>query len=96
VLTDENSLAYLARLPRLLAAPGGQFAGSAHRIPPRRRRELERSGADAREAQADLNRPWFGRPFADALSSVREVHDRLILRGARIADLGCGAGWSSI
>ena len=55
----------------------------------------EQLGRHAREAQADMNRPWF-----DELPSVVAGNDRLddVLRRpqARIADLGAGGGWSSI
>ena len=49
-----------------------------------------------RDAQAGLNRPWFESALAAALASVPEVEAVLGIRGARIADVGCGAGWSTI
>jgi SAM-dependent methyltransferase len=96
VLTDETSLAYLAPLPRLLAAPAGQLPALLTAFRHGGGVGWNALGTDAREAQADLNRPWFGSPLADALSSVPDVHDRLARPGTRIADVGCGAGWSSI
>jgi SAM-dependent methyltransferase len=53
-------------------------------------------GADAREAQAAMNRPWFERRLADALAGVPDVHEALSRPGARILDVGCGAGWSTL
>lgn len=54
-------------------------------------------GADVIEGQADLNRATFlalvGKEWLPALP---DVHARLSAPGARVADIGCGAGWSSI
>ncbi|GAA3225089.1 class I SAM-dependent methyltransferase [Oerskovia jenensis] len=55
-----------------------------------------RLGADAREAQADLNRPWFEHELARALGRVPDLHAILSRPGARVADVGCGAGWSTV
>ena len=96
VLTDEHSLAFLGALPRL-------FAGVASQLP-----ELLAAyrtgggvswaefGDDMREAQAALNRPWFESRLGSALNSCTDVRDLLSRPGTRIADVGCGAGWSSI
>jgi SAM-dependent methyltransferase len=83
-------------MPRLVAAPGGQLPGLLSAFRHGGGVSWSDLGSDARESQADLNRPWFGRPMADALSSVPEVHGLLAGPGTRIADVGCGAGWSSI
>ena len=101
VLTDRHSLSYLGALPQMLAAVGAQLD---------RLLEAYRSGGgvswaelgdNARASQAALNRPWFESALAPALASVPEVETvlgmrGLGMRGARIADVGCGAGWSTI
>jgi precorrin-6B methylase 2 len=53
-------------------------------------------GTDARESQAAANRPLFlGAVPKDYLPSVPEI--RAVLEsGGRIADVGCGFGWSAI
>ena len=51
---------------------------------------------DAREAQADLNRPWFEQRLAPALQTVADLHERLDAAEATIADIGCGFGWSTL
>jgi len=96
VLTDGDSLAYLAPMSRLFAAVGRQLDEilSAYRTGDGV--SWEELGADAREAQADLNRPWFLQRLPDALQSAPQVDAVLRQPGARILDIGCGAGWSTI
>ncbi len=55
-------------------------------------------GADAREAQAALNRPAFINLLGDEwLPAIPDIHERLQADPpARVADIACGAGWSSI
>jgi SAM-dependent methyltransferase len=43
-----------------------------------------------------MNRPIFLRQLGPTLASVPVVDDVLRRPGARIADVGCGSGWSSI
>jgi 2-polyprenyl-3-methyl-5-hydroxy-6-metoxy-1,4-benzoquinol methylase len=98
VLLDQDSLNYLAYVARWLpslgqAAPslldafrtGGGVSWAAF-------------GADAREAQAAQNRPSFLHLLGkEWLPAVEDVHARLAADPpARVADIGCGAGWSSI
>src|SRR5690606_29806390 len=53
-------------------------------------------GDDPREAQAAANRPLFLHELArELLPSIPDVAARLAA-GGRVADVGCGAGWSSI
>jgi 2-polyprenyl-3-methyl-5-hydroxy-6-metoxy-1,4-benzoquinol methylase len=53
-------------------------------------------GPDAREAQAAANRPFFMGPLVtDVLPGLPSV-DGVLRRGGRVADVGCGMGWSSI
>ncbi|MCO1657839.1 class I SAM-dependent methyltransferase [Pseudonocardia humida] len=53
-------------------------------------------GADARESQAAANRPLFlGALPRDYLPSVPDI-DAVLRRGGRVADVGCGFGWSAI
>ncbi|WP_433295784.1 class I SAM-dependent methyltransferase [Pseudonocardia sp. CA-142604] len=53
-------------------------------------------GTDAREAQAAANRPLFlgalPREYFPSVPAIRDVLER----GGRIADVGCGFGWSAI
>ncbi|MGY1815784.1 class I SAM-dependent methyltransferase [Blastococcus sp. SYSU D00820] len=53
-------------------------------------------GPDAREAQAAANRPFFlGSLGRSVLPSIPDV-DAALRAGGRIADIGCGMGWSAI
>ena len=53
-------------------------------------------GPDMRTGQADRNRPWFGNGLGtNWFPSLPHVHERLS-GPARVADFGCGEGWSTI
>lgn len=96
VLTDPTSLGYSAPFARLFVSAAAQMPSllAAYRsgggVP------WARFGADAREGQGDVNRPWFEHALADALASVPAVHDVLSRPDAGIADVACGHGWSTI
>ena len=53
-------------------------------------------GADGREGQAAINRPVFADQMATWIAAMPDVESRLAQPGARVADLGCGGGWSAI
>ena len=98
VLSDRDSLAHVTPLARF----GVVFA---HVLPAVE--EAFRSGGGVswedfgelgREAQGDANRPVFSNLLGAAwLPSIEDVHERLVADPpARVADVACGAGWSSI
>ena len=65
-------------------------------VPHRRGRPVRDYGDDTREGIADLNRVLFVNELGtEWLPSIADVHARLRAR-RRVADLGCGSGWSSI
>ncbi|CAA9403912.1 MAG: hypothetical protein AVDCRST_MAG75-2313 [uncultured Propionibacteriaceae bacterium] len=95
-LTDEHSLAFLGSLPRLVAAVGPHLEKLLNAYRTGGGVSWGELGADAREAQAALNRPWFESRLAPALDSCDSVRSILSRANVRIADVGCGAGWSTI
>jgi SAM-dependent methyltransferase len=96
VMTDANSLAYLAPVGRMFAAVGPALPRLLEAYRNGGGVSWDELGADARESQADANRPWYEQKLAPALAGVPEVHGALAAPGARLLDVGCGAGWSSI
>lgn len=96
VLTDPGSLAYLAPIPRMFGAVGPALPQLLAAYRNGGGVSWDDLGADARESQADANRPWYEHRLGAALADVPEVHDRLSAPGARILDVGSGGGWSTI
>ena len=96
VLTNEQSLNYLGALPRMFASTGAHLDELLEAYRTGGGVSWAELGADARESQAAINRPWFERELGPALATVPDLHEVLSRTGARIADIGCGEGWSSI
>jgi 2-polyprenyl-3-methyl-5-hydroxy-6-metoxy-1,4-benzoquinol methylase len=95
-LTDERSLAFISPLARMLAASAAQMPALLEAYRTGGGVSWDQLGDDARWSQADMNRPWFETELAGALESAPDVHEILAKPGARIVDVGCGAGWSAI
>ena len=96
MLTDEQSLSYLGALPRMFAAVGRNLEDLLAAYRSGGGVSWAQLGADARESQAATNRPWFDSELGPALAGVPEVHAVLSAPGCRIADVGCGEGWSTL
>lgn len=96
VLTDEHSLAYLAPLPQMIASVGPQLPNLLRAYRDGSGVSWAEFGSDARDAQGAINRPWFESQLAPALNGVDSLKEVLTVPGARIADIGCGLGWSTI
>jgi len=96
VLTDQASLSYLAPLARMLCAAGMQLPALIDAYRTGGGVRWAAFGTDMRESQADMNRPWFSSALPPALVGTPALDDVLSRPGARIADIGCGAGWSAI
>ncbi|RPJ49543.1 MAG: class I SAM-dependent methyltransferase [Chloroflexi bacterium] len=97
VLTEPDSLNYLAPFSRLLvgmARPIDELVAafrSGKGVP------YKSYGEDMREGQAGMNRATFLQELSQVwIPAMQGVHTRLQEPGARIADFGCGYGWSSI
>ncbi len=96
VLTDRHSVNYLGALPRIVAAVGRHIDDLLAAYRTGGGVSWAQLGADARESQAATNRPWFESQLAPALASVSDLHEVLVTPGARILDMACGEGWSTI
>jgi 2-polyprenyl-3-methyl-5-hydroxy-6-metoxy-1,4-benzoquinol methylase len=98
VLVDEKSLNYLAPLPRLIAGAVRPLDALLDAYRTGAGVPYADYGADLREGQAAINRAMFLTQLGrDWLPAIGDVHARLTADPpARIADIGCGAGWSSI
>lgn len=96
VLTSRDSLDYLAPLVRVVATGGIQLPALVQAYRNGGGVSWEQFGPDMRNGQAEMNRPWFLTALGtDLFPSVPDLHQRL-LKGGRVADIGCGEGWSSI
>lgn len=95
-LTDQLSLGYVAPLARMISAAALKLPDIV---------EVHRDGSgvswdafghDMRESQGDMNKPFFLKLLArEWFGSIDDIAQRLVA-GARVADIGCGLGWSAI
>jgi 2-polyprenyl-3-methyl-5-hydroxy-6-metoxy-1,4-benzoquinol methylase len=95
-LCDSSSLAYLAPLARAIAASAAQLPSLVEAYRNGGGVSWDQLGDHMRTAQAAMNRPIFEQQLGSTLAGLDEVHDVLSRPGARLADVGCGFGWSAI
>ncbi len=97
VLADEISPMYLAPFARMFASCGPILPRLIDAFRTGEGIDWADYGPDLREGQGDQNRPMFLLQLGqEYLPQVPGLAARLNLPGARIADVGCGVGWSSI
>lgn len=96
VLTNPASLGFSAPFARLFVSAASQMPALLDAYRSGGGVAWARYGADARDGQGDVNRPWFEQALAGALAAVPAVHDVLSRPDAGIADVACGHGWSTI
>ncbi len=96
VMTDTASLNHLAPFARMFAATGPTLPLLLEAYRTGGGVSWEQLGPDARESQADGNRPWYDTQLATALAGVPDLHEALARPGARILDVGAGGAWSTI
>lgn len=97
VLLDRDSPNYVGPLGRLVV--GVQLQAPAIL-------DAYRSGAgigwevygdDVRDGQGEINRPFLLHQLGkEYLSAIPRIRESLTRPGAKVADIGCGVGWSSI
>lgn len=97
-LLDRDSLNHIAPVGRFAACLGGVLPKVLEAFRSGGGVGWADFGADAREGQADFNRPIFLNLLGkEWLPSIPDVHARLTSDPpARVADIGCGAGWSGV
>ncbi|HEY9292377.1 MAG TPA: class I SAM-dependent methyltransferase [Microlunatus sp.] len=95
-MLDEHSLGFIGPLPALFATTARQLDRLVTAYRDGGGVSWADLGDSAREGQAALNRPWFESALPDALHGIADLDQRLTWPGARIADVGCGGGWSTI
>jgi ubiquinone/menaquinone biosynthesis C-methylase UbiE len=96
VLTDADSLSFLAPLARFVCGLGFHLDRIADAYRTGGGVSWAELGEDPREAQAAFNRPLFLHQLGQELFPVApELHERL-KAGSRVVDIGCGGGWSAI
>lgn len=97
VLVTEDHPAHLAPLAQMVAGIGGAIEPvlAAYRsgggVP------YPVFGAAFRNGQAGISRPAFAKDLVERwIPAAADIHSRLVSSRLRVADAGCGAGWSTI
>jgi SAM-dependent methyltransferase len=98
VLAERDSLNYLAPLARMVVAAGSPMDSILEAYRSGGGVAYHEYGGDFREAQGDMNRAMFLQQLGtEYIPAVADIHQRMLADPpARVADIGCGAGWSSI
>jgi 2-polyprenyl-3-methyl-5-hydroxy-6-metoxy-1,4-benzoquinol methylase len=97
VLTDPNSLNFFAPISRLMVGVTRPMDAILDAFRTGNGVTMDQYGEDMREGQAAANRATFLREIGQVwIPAMPDIEDRLKKPGARIADIGCGYGWSSI
>jgi 2-polyprenyl-3-methyl-5-hydroxy-6-metoxy-1,4-benzoquinol methylase len=96
-LADPRSLATIAPMARMVAAAGATMPQLLDAYRSGDGVAWDAYGPDLVEAQAAINRPVFERLLpADWITAMPDVDARLREPGARVVDVACGGGWSTI
>jgi 2-polyprenyl-3-methyl-5-hydroxy-6-metoxy-1,4-benzoquinol methylase len=98
VLVDRNSLNYMAPMAQLVVGSVYPLESLLDVYRKGGGVEFSQYGVNLREGQAKMNRPMFlAQLGSEWLPAIPDVHARLQASPpARVADIGCGAGWSCI
>lgn len=98
VLVEHDSLNYLTPLARMVVGAVNPIQSLLNAYKTGSGVPYGKYGKDFREGQAGINRAAFLKELGTVwLPSLADIHARLqVDPPARIADIGCGGGWSSI
>jgi 2-polyprenyl-3-methyl-5-hydroxy-6-metoxy-1,4-benzoquinol methylase len=96
VLTDPEHAAHLAPLARMVAGIGAVLEDVVAAYKAGTGVPYARYGADFRDGQGGINRPAFGSSLIESWLPALPGAVEMLSRGGRVADLGCGQGWSAL
>src|SRR5919108_303139 len=97
VLADPDDGAHVAPFAHMLAGIGQVLPRLVQAYRTGTGVPYEAYGRDFRHGQGHINRPAYTHVLPDAwLGAMPDVVERLRAGGARVADVGCGQGWSTI
>jgi 2-polyprenyl-3-methyl-5-hydroxy-6-metoxy-1,4-benzoquinol methylase len=97
VLTDEDSLEYAGGLPQIVAGATIPVHAVVDAFRTGEGVPFEDYSPDLHEGQARMNRASYLQLLGpEWLPTMTDVHERLGRPGARVADVGCGFGYSCI
>lgn len=97
VLVDPESDFYLAPFASLLAGIGRVLPDVVDAYRTGDGVPFSSYGADLRDGQAAMNRPAFTHGMSSWVATMPDVDARLKSEpSARVADVGCGVGWSTL
>ena len=98
VLVDPTSVNQMSPLARMVTAAFGRLPEVARAYRSGAGIGWEAYGADMREGQAGMNRPAFTHQLgSEWLPGIPDLHARLLAEPpARVLDVACGEGWSTI
>lgn len=96
VLVTEDHPAHLAPLAQMVAGIGGALERVARAYRTGAGVAYSHYGAAFRSGQAGINRPAFVRDLTTRwIPAAPDLHAALTSERLRVADVGCGAGWST-
>ncbi len=97
VLLDPDSRSHLVPAVRMIVAASQQLPALMEAYRSGGGVGWARYGPDMSEGQEGGNRPFYVHEMGEWIAAgLPEVHARLGEAGAKVADIGCGGGWSTI
>ena len=97
VLVDGTDLSHVAPFASMIVGIAGALPEVAAAYRTGEGVPFARYGVDMRQGQGAINRPAFTHDLAGWIETMGDIHQRLSEgAGARVVDLGCGQGWSTV
>lgn len=97
IFCDPESLVHIAPFAPMVTGIGGVLDEVVDAYKTGAGVPYSHYGTDFREGQGSINRPTFSNELADWLAAIPQVDERLRSeKPARVADVGCGQGYSTL